>query len=414
MISRALFPYAINDNLEEYRLLEKYWAFGFYEDNVNFIDLSMGNCGCFTLGFDRTDIVDKVSERIKDTPFCSGEFKTSNSVIQTLASKLFDLSGGYRSIFSLSGSDAIEGAIRVAHLYNVAKNQNRKEIIGFENSYHGSTFLSSSIADTRDMHHLYGREGNCITLRRQETDLDRDWSNTLCVVIETCSWQDGLKPVTQEFWKKLRHVCTENDVILIVDDIAMCGGKTGNMFGWKNEHGETLIQPDIFTMGKGFTGGFYPLSATLVNDVIYQTIMNLPLLHGFSYSFSLSGIYSVLEYMDILEKEQILKKHSVIKNSAVSLFEKLRQENLIKDFNNHGLVFNLNLLNENYLENQDTLESHFKRFGLSSGMFNEAGDGLLIIVPLTATDAYFIELSKRLRSALESYNRSTTAIPDQI
>ena len=85
---------------------------------------------------------------------------------------------------------------------------------------------------------------------------------------------------------------------------------------------------------------------------------------------------------------------------------------VIRSYTHHGLVFNLNLVNQNYYDNQETMESHFKKFGLSSGMWNEGGDGLLIIVPLNATEEYIAQLHIRLSNALESYNGSLDAIPD--
>lgn len=411
-MSKAIFPYALNNDLSNVRNINEYEQFGFNEHGKSYLDLSMGNCGCFTLGFDRKDIVTKVSEKLNELPFCSGEFLTTNESVQLLAEKLYNLSGGYRSVFSLSGSDAVEGAIRIAQLYHLAKEQPRKTIVGFDNSYHGSTFLSSSAGDTKDMHMMYGRHEPCITLSRTLEDLDRDWSDTLCVVIETSSWQDGLKPISAEFWSKLRQVCTDNDVILIVDDIAMCGGKTGNMFGWKTHTGEIIIEPDIFTMGKGFTAGYFPLSATLMSEKVFEYVQHVPFVHGFTYSFSLSGIYSVLEYMDVLEKENILSNYENILASAKGIFDSLKSQDVIRSYTHHGLVFNLNLVNQNYYDNQETMESHFKKFGLSSGMWNEGGDGLLIIIPLNATEEYIAQLHIRLSNALESYNGSLDAIPN--
>ena len=117
--------------------------------------------------------------------------------------------------------------------------------------------------------------------------------------------------IVNEPLNKLRKIKdNRNPKILIVDDIAMCGGKTGNMFGWKTHTGETIIEPDIFTMGKGFTAGYFPLSATLMSEKVFEYVQHVPFVHGFTYSFSLSGIYSVLEYMDVLEKENILSKHN--------------------------------------------------------------------------------------------------------
>jgi len=128
--------------------------------------------------------------------------------------------------------------------------------------------------------------------------------------------------------------------------------------------------------------------------------------HGFSYSFSLSGIYSTLAYLDILEKENILENHSQLLALAKDMADRLVKQNLIKGYNNHGLVFNLELLQDKPLE--EVFERFLYNHGLSAGLWNEGGRGLLFIVPLTAPHEWFVKLEKRLVNALTDYRSSLT------
>jgi adenosylmethionine-8-amino-7-oxononanoate aminotransferase len=345
------------------------------------------------LGFKQQDIIDRVAEQMARLPFCSGEFYTTNQSVLDLSDKLYDLSGGFRSVFALSGSDAIEGAVRLAQLYN-----GRNKFLGFTRSYHGSTYMSSSISDATYMTDFYGKDPRCIVSDYNLNSI----SNDLCaVVIETSSWQNGLYDPGQEFWIELRQKCTDLDIVLIVDDIAMCGGKTGTFFGWND-----VVDPDIFTMGKALTGGYYPLSATMISQKIYHRIKDVPFAHGFSYSFSLSGIYSTLAYINKLEKEKLLDGVGDKKKSADKIFNNMQSQGIIKSFNSFGLVYNLEL------EFQKAVDTSFEQFlyqyGISAGMWNEGGSGLLIVIPINADYEYFKFLNSRLTQALFDYRTLNT------
>jgi adenosylmethionine-8-amino-7-oxononanoate aminotransferase len=394
-INKLIFPYVTNENVSV-REISEYTDYGFIEGGNQLLDLSLGNCGCFPLGFKRKDIIDRVEQQMKDLPFCSGEFYTTNSAVLELSQRLYDLSQGYRSVFALSGSDAVEGALRLAQLYN-----GRDKFLGFKKSYHGSTYLSSSVSDATYMTGFFGKDPRCVV---SDYNLDNITDDLCAVIIETASWQNGLYDPGQDFWNSLRKICTDKNIVLIVDDIAMCGGKTGTFFGWSG-----IVEPDIFTVGKAFTSGYFPLSATLINEKIFSKIKGQVFTHGFSYSFSLSGIYSTIAYLDIIEEEQLFDRYPQILDTAKKVFHRLKDQKLIKNFNHHGLVFNLQLLNDKPLE--EIFEKFLYQYGISAGMWNEGGSGLLIVIPVNATQDYFDELEFKLTIAL-SYYRSTFAISD--
>lgn len=380
---KLLYPFAINSDLSKSRVIDYYKQFGYSDDGKDILDLSLGNAGCFLLGFNRQDIITHVSEKMSINPFVSGEYMTTNSDVLELSQKLYELSSGYRSIFSLSGSDSLESAIKIASMYNPGK----RKIIGFKDSYHGSTFLSSSVGDIDYMTQYWGKYEHCCVLPECDLELiKKEIKDACCLIIESCSWNNGLITYPNEFWIGLRKLCTENNVVLIIDDIAMCGGKTGKFFGF-NEY----AKPDIFCVGKSFSGGYFPLSACLVSDRTYNVVKDEFLAHGFTYSFSLSGIYGTLKYLEVLEKEMHLLNHPKILDKATDTIEKL-VGNTIISYKNYGLVFEL--------KTKPTDESVFYNNGINIGIWNSTNDTLLLIVPLNATEDYFVQLSTRLQNAL--------------
>jgi adenosylmethionine-8-amino-7-oxononanoate aminotransferase len=396
-MNKLIFSYVLNRDVDNLRLITNYTRFGFVEQGNNLIDLGLGNCGCFLLGYDRTDIIDAVTTNMKILPTCTGEFRVVNEPVVELAERLYNMSNGYRSIFALSGSDALEGAVRVSHMYHTQLNQPRKNIIGFVGSYHGSTFMTSSISGSSYITDYYGRHDFCHTvnydLGELESKIQELENNVSCIVIESCSWQAGLHDLGALFFSALRQLCDKYNILLVVDDIAMCGGKTGSFFGFYKE-----AQPDIFCLGKGFTGGYYPLSACMISPKVYEQTQHQMLMHGFTYSFSVSGIYSTLAYLDILENEKILSNYNNVLESAKEVFDKLKNSLLISDYKNYGLVFNLELNFSRSLNDQ--FEKVLYKNGISAGMWNEGGSGLLITVPLNADADYFNQLHLRLTASL--------------
>ena len=379
-----LFPFSLNNPAPNIKHIDHITDYGFISDGRDILDLGLGGSGCFPLGFKRTDIIEAVTLGTNTMPFCQSDFATTNTAVDKLSQQLFELSGGFDVIYSLSGSDAVEGAIKIAKMYN----NKRHKIIGFENSYHGSTFMSSSVSGSTYFTDTFGRHPDCQIITY--ADLNNIDDTTLAVVIETCSWQNGLIPHTPEFWLELRQQCTDVGALLIIDDIAFCNGKTGTYFGWQ----VTGIVPDLFCIGKGITGGFFPLSATLINQRVSDKIRSQILLHGFTYSFPMPGILSALQYLKIVKEERILDNYEMLINTTSQLVEELKSLGLISGYRNFGVCFNL-LLNTP-LEDLWEKEALFYKHGLHMGIWNNYKDGILVSIPLNATNKYFSDLKNKL------------------
>jgi putrescine aminotransferase len=280
---------------------------------------------------------------------------------------------GMNSFYALSGSDANEGAIKLASAYQFEKgNHHKKTIVGFENSYHGSTFMTMSVGHDNFMDapfYTLDRHQSVTRIPRDFTDDIIDWNSVAAIMIETCAYGKGSKEPDAEFWARLDKIRTEYDVLIIIDDIFMGGGKTGTYIGWENMN----IRPDISTMGKAITGGFFPLSMVLYSDKIKNTLPNnFVWEHGFTYCFSLPGIASAVKYLDILERENLLANHNNIVDRAISVFNKCGFEVYFR----FGLIFRIRRENE----------THF------------------YVLPVNADDEYF----EVLKENLEWFTQNTT------
>ena len=379
---KHLFPFSKNNPAPNIKHIDAVTDYGFIDNGKDILDLGLGSSGCFPLGFNRHDIIDTVSAQLKSSPFCQSDFATTNSAVNELSEKLYSMSGGYEVIYSMSGSDAIEGAIKLAQMYN----PKRKTILGFKDSYHGSTFMSASVSGSAYLTDTFGRHPDCKTI----TSLTEINEDTLAVIIETCSWQAGLVDKGEAFWKELRNRCTYYGALLIVDDIAFCNWKTNTLFGWQ----VTGIEPDIFCIGKGITGGYFPLSATLMNSKVSSIVREQVLLHGFAYSFPMSGIHSALAFIDVMHKEEIYLEYNRVVSTAKDIANKFVADGLIKEYRNFGVCFNL-ILN-NPIDELWEKEQLFYKHGLHIGVWNNYKEGILIMLPLNAPQSYFDSLTSKL------------------
>jgi adenosylmethionine-8-amino-7-oxononanoate aminotransferase len=353
-----------------------YWKYGIIDHRGKKIIDPMLHAGCFMLGYTgNNEFIDTVALKLKTVkPEIAENFLSPgnplrlNHVSYILAEQLYQLSGGYRSVFALSGSDANEGAIKLASAYHYAKeDHNRKKLVSINSGYHGSTWLTSGLGKGN----LWANPFYTLSSQQDIIKIDRDfdlsaidWNQVSSIIVETCSYGLDLVPFSNEFWNKIETIQKQYDVVVILDDIFFGGGKTGTFVGWKN----LPIVPDIFTMGKGITAGYHPLSITLYNEKIHSALPKyFRWDHGFTYSFSLPGVVSVLEYLKILEKEKLLDNHTTLVDRAKQIF----LQNQCKIINQFGLLFCIEI-------------KHNKQ--------------IFCMIPINATDEYFDTLHENLKN----------------
>jgi adenosylmethionine-8-amino-7-oxononanoate aminotransferase len=319
------------------------------QGGVNKFDATLGWFS-YPLGFQRHDIVDHVANTIKQIAFDSPDGHTSSTVRKQLSDKLYQLTPGYYSVFGLSGSDAVECAIYTSRLYH--GDSQKKIILSLETCFHGSTDLCASISGivnyqgtfkySRKIPNVdYGRFG-----KHAERMFLHEFKNIInsigadnisCFVIESCSWSGGLYTYSKQFWQGVQDTCRQNNILLILDDIAMCGGKTGHFFGVNFD----IVEPDIVCAGKALTGGYFPLSATLLSKRVYNQIKNQRFEFGLTYSACISGMASALKYINILEQEHILEQVSVSIVAYQAMFDQFQKTGVIKYYRSYGTMFSI-------------------------------------------------------------------------
>ncbi|MCD8248538.1 MAG: aminotransferase class III-fold pyridoxal phosphate-dependent enzyme, partial [Lachnospiraceae bacterium] len=197
------------------------------------------------------------------------------------AQKVKKASGMEKVFFTNSGTEAIEGALKVARKYSYGKyGKDRYEIIAMNHSFHGRSMGALSV--TGNAHYRepfepliggvrFADYNDLESVKAQVTD------KTCGIILETLQGEGGIYPATEEFLKGLRALCDEKDLILILDEIQCGMGRTGYPFAWQ-EYG---VEPDVMTCAKALGCGV-PVGAFVVGKKAAESSL-APGDHGTTY-----------------------------------------------------------------------------------------------------------------------------------
>ena len=278
------------------------------QDNKEYIDFG-GGIAVNSLGHSHPDLIKALSEQSKKFWHLSNYL--SNEPAINLAKQLTDLTFAENVFLSNSGTEANEAAIKIARKFHSSKNNQRNEIVSFQNSFHGRSLLNISLGSS-EMHRSgfeplmpgikHGEFNNVSNLGSLIT------KKTAAVIVEPVQGEAGVYTASKEFLKKLREECTKQGALLIIDEVQSGIGRMGSLYGYMQYD----IKPDIVTSAKGLGGGI-PIGATLTTKVIGECMQ--PGTHGSTFGGNpmscavaneVVSIVSEKDFLnDVLEKEQL-------------------------------------------------------------------------------------------------------------
>jgi predicted acetylornithine/succinylornithine family transaminase len=226
-----------------------------------------------------------------------------------LAEKLCQLSGLQRVFFSNSGTEAIEGSIKLARLAgHRAGGAAKSKLVALQGSYHGRTFGSLSLTGQDKYRKGFEPLLDDVTFVAQN-DLEALRSavnaDTCAIVLEPIFGEGGVRECSVEFLKECRSLADQHRAALIFDEI-QCGlGRTGNVFAFQTFG----VTPDIVAIAKPIAAGI-PLGAFLAKEEFASAIS--PGQHGTTFGGGPLACRVALEYLAILEEEKLLENVSSV------------------------------------------------------------------------------------------------------
>lgn len=238
-------------------------AFLFDSKGNRYVDCNTGN-GANVLGVAHSRIIEAVTRQIKKISHTGNYFYNDETI--KLAKTLADISGLEKVFFSNSGAESVEAAIKAARKYGSARG--KFEIIVLKDAWHGRTLGTISASGNEKLHTGYAPllEGFKVVPNYDLLSIKNAVNEkTVAVLIEPILGHGGVVIPETGFFKSLREFCTENKLLLILDEVQTGVGRTGDFFRFQSEG----IVPDIVTLGKGLGGGL-PIGATIFSKEVSQ------------------------------------------------------------------------------------------------------------------------------------------------
>ncbi|PRY25525.1 adenosylmethionine-8-amino-7-oxononanoate aminotransferase [Aliiruegeria haliotis] len=292
----------------------------------------IGGLWCVNVGHKRREIIDAITEQLETLDYYSTFYNFTHPKAAALAAKVASLAPGNlnRVHFGNSGSVANDSAVRMLHHYfNRLGKPKKKKVLSRHGAYHGSTHLAMAMTtpaysdgwDTAAdglVHHLmepchYHRTDPEMTeaefldvliedARKAIHDIGPE--NIACFIAEPIQGAGGVLVAPDGYNKAMRELTAENEIKYIADEVVTAFGRLGAMFASQDVFGMT---PDIITTAKGLTSGYQPLSATIIDDEIYEVISEpgAMFLHGMTYSGHPAAAAAALANIEIMEREDI-------------------------------------------------------------------------------------------------------------
>src|SRR6202030_2807018 len=226
-----------------------------------------------------------------------------------LARKLAKWSGLDRVFFCNSGTEAIDGAMKLARLFartpqDVAGQPSRKHrFLALDNSFHGRTYGAISVTATEKYRLPFAPLVPGVEFVRfnDVADLEAKFDESVCgILLETVQGEGGIYPVSEVFWNRARSLASQHCALLIADEI-QCGlGRTGRFFGYQ----KFSAKPDIVLIAKPLAAGL-PLGAILTTEDVASRVS--PGMHGTTFGGGPLACAVALEFLNIVEDEKLLE-----------------------------------------------------------------------------------------------------------
>ena len=344
----------------------------------------------------------------------------SHPIASKLTDKLISVCQNWyqRIFFSDNGSNAVEIAIKQSFLYwqNQGKSQKQK-VICLEDAYHGDTFGTMSVGGADRFHgrfsHWYfesiklshPEEGLKSSLNKLEKILSDQSETIACFIVEPfVQGAAGMRLVSDSFLKASIKLCKKYQVQVIFDEIFIGFGRLGRIIPSISSG----LEADFICLGKGLSGGYLPLAATLTTEEVYQTFLGdfsegKTFFHG--HTFTANPLASAVALENIYLLEPMIESGDL--QRRISYFNKKIDQHflnhpLISSINHSGFCACLKLNDKDHSPELPRIALHFVLEARKKGLIlRPLGDAILLVPPICISYSEIDFLCENLFKALQ-------------
>lgn len=410
------------------------------EHGKRYLDGS-GGAAVSCLGHDDRDVIDAIKSQLDSMAYAHNSFLTSQPAEQLADLLVSHAPDGLDKVYFVSGgSEAVETALKLARQYYLEIGQpKRSKIIARRQSYHGNTLGALAVGGNEwrrsqfaplliDVSHI----APCYAYRgrwddESEADFGLRMANELeteilrlgpeevmCFVAEPVVGATlGAVPAVEGYFKRIREICDQYGVLLILDEV-MCGmGRTGKLFACEHDG----ISPDICTIAKGLGAGYQPIGAMMCSDKIHDAIRDGSgfFQHGHTYLSHPAACAAGLAVVTKLTSglvDGVTAKGAFLQNL---LLNKLGQHPHVGDIRGRGLFVGIEFVadceTKACLDPNLKFASKLKNAAFAEGLIcypmsgtidGRQGDHVLLAPPFVSGEEHLTELTQKLGRAVET------------
>jgi L-2,4-diaminobutyrate transaminase len=305
------------------------------------LDCSAG-LWCVNIGYARKEMAEAAKKAIENLAYYHIFTGTSNEPIIRLAERvlrLFHEKAGAthlsKLLFGSGGSDANDTNFKLVRYYNNLRGKpEKKKFISRHGAYHGLTYAAGSLTGIPSYHKAFDLpvhgvlHASCPHHFRYANrgESESTFADRMIVEIEALIAKEGAETIAafiaepimgtggvlippKGYFEKLQKVLDKHDILFIADEVITGFGRTGHWFAT----GGMKLKPDIVTLAKGITSGYFPVSASVISEKIWTVLKDAspefgPIMHGFTYSGHPVGGALGLVNLDIMEREGLVQQ----------------------------------------------------------------------------------------------------------
>ena len=306
------------------------------EQGERYLDLLSG-IGVNALGYGHPVIEEAIAKQSRALIHISNLFYHEGQA--ELAQRLTERTGLDRVFFSNTGTEAIEGALKLARAHAGLLRSEGKQIgtkfLALEHSFHGRTFGAVSATHKAKYREPFGPvvPGFEFVRLNDVADLRAKFSDEVCaILVETIQGEGGIRPLTQEFFAEARALATSTGALLIADEIQSGMGRTGKWCAYQH-YG---VLPDVTTLAKPLAGGI-PLGAIVCSEEAARAIHAG--MHGTTFGGGPWACAVAIAVIDTIEKDNLLVHATEVGNYFLAQLRSLAlRHNAIIDVRGKGLM----------------------------------------------------------------------------
>ncbi|MEA3286508.1 MAG: aspartate aminotransferase family protein [Candidatus Marinimicrobia bacterium] len=360
------------------------------------------NGGVFNLGHRHPEIIATLRSALDDLDIGNHHLMSQERAV--LAKQITDSMPGDLSvcIFGVGGGEAIDLALKLA-----LGHTGRSRIISANGGYHGHTGLALSVGDAQyrepfgiglaDMQQVPFNKLDAL-----EAALD---DQVAAVILETIPATLGMVMPEPGYLERVRALCDQNGTLLIMDEVQTGLGRTGKL--WAFEHAG--ITPDMVVIGKGLSGGIYPIAATIIRENLDAIFKKDPFIHISTFGGSELGCRVGQKVMSISSDDNFLKRVELAGQKVRNGLDKLRKKypKFFTGIRQSGLMIGLEL-RDNYAGPALTKAAYDQ--DLLIVYANNDPSVCQFLLPLTITDEEIDLVMDKLDRALNSARKLRAAL----